>query len=338
MAQPGSAEWLDLVREEPVDPKRRIVDPHHHMWPKGEGLTWGQPYLLEDLRQDIGSGHNVTETVFIECAVAYRKNGPAALRPVGETEFAAGEAARSTATPSRIAGIIGHADLSLGDGVVEVLQAHEAAAPGLFKGIRQVVAADPSMNMGAHASRQGLLGEPKFRQGLTRLGAEGYSFEAMIFHPQLPQLIEVVRAVPGTTIVLNHLGVPLNFGSYQNRSDVKDDWRRGLRQLAECPNMVVKLGGIGMDFLFGLGWSKRELPPTSDEVVAHWADDIRWCIDTFGPNRCMFESNFPVDKGAIGYTVLWNGFQKIAARYSEAEQEALFSGNALRTYRIASRA
>lgn len=318
--------WIALTREEPVDPRRRIIDAHHHLH--------GGGYVVADLLADTGAGHNVTHTVFVETMTNYRETGPESLRPVGETEFVAAQARESGA---RIAAIVAFADLRLGAAVEDVLAAHEAAGDGRFRGIRHSTAwdASPDVPAGYMGPAPDLMADKHFRRGLTVLGELGYSFDAWLYHPQLSHLADVAEAVEGTTIVLDHLGVPLNVGPYQDREAVGVEWRKGMSRLASCQNAVVKLGGIGMDtYFFRTGWSSRARPPDSDEVVERWGDDIRWCIDTFGPSRCMFESNYPVDRDAVGYTVLWNAFQKIAAAYSDAEQDDLFVGTAARVYRI----
>jgi predicted TIM-barrel fold metal-dependent hydrolase len=320
--------WLALVHEEPVDPNRRIVDAHHHLWGEGQGLAGAPRYLSQDLLADI-NGHNVVASVYVECGIAYRSDGPEHLRPVGETGFAAGEARRSAATRAPIRGIVGHADLACDeDRLQQLLDAHARAGEGLFRGIRQLPG-------GLHGGApRNPLSEPAFARGLAQLGRNGFSFDAFAIPAQLPMLAELARATPGTTIVLNHVGMPIYRPGTDDREAVMAGWREGMRQLAACPNVFVKLGGIGMDSQFGMGWSARERPPTSDEVVAWWGADIAFCIDSFGPDRCLFESNFPVDRWAVGYTVLWNAFQKMAGGYSEHEQDALFSGTAIRAYRL----
>lgn len=315
-------EWVALTREEPLDPKRRIVDAHHHLWDDANGLGGSPAYLSQHLLADIG-GHNVVATVYAECSVAYRKDGPKHLRVVGETEFALGEARRSAGTRAPILGIVSSADLTLGPLVQETLDAHAEAGGGLFRGIRQL----PSRE-------QDLLADTALKNGVACLGRNGFSFDAFAVPAQLPALTKVVQAAPETTVVLNHIGMPIYHPETDDREDVMRLWREGMKALAPCPNLFVKLGGIGMDSQFGTGWSKQDKPPTSDQVVAWWGDDIRFCIDTFGPDRCLFESNFPVDRWAVGYTVLWNAFQKMAAGYSDAEQDALFSGAAIRAYRL----
>jgi L-fuconolactonase len=317
-----------------VDPYRRIIDCHHHMWPPGESHGTGAArYLFDDLLADRGTHHNVTDTVFIECDLRYRQDGPEALRPVGETEFMAAHARESSGGPARLSGIVAYADLTLGDAVDEVLLAHEAAGDGRFRGIRYGVYSLPAIPLGQNPPRPGLLGEEGFRRGLARLGANGFSSDVFVLHPQLPELADAARSLDETTFVLNHLGGPVNVGPFADRDEMRPMWQAGMKEVASCPNVVLKLGGVGMSLL-SPHWSSREVKPDSQEIIGHWGDDIRWCIDTFGPSRCMFESNFPVDRLLVSYDSLWNAFQHIASVYSDDEQDALFSGTAARVYRI----
>jgi predicted TIM-barrel fold metal-dependent hydrolase len=321
-------EWVSLTHEESLDPRRRIVDAHHHLWGEGQGLAGSPAYLSQHLLADM-NGHNTIASVYVECGIDYRSDGPEHLRCVGETEFAAREARRSAGTRAPILGIVSHADLALGEAKVqEVLDAHAEAGGGLFRGIRQL----PGGHGGG--SPRDLLVEPGFRAGVTQLGRNGFSLDSFAIYNRLADLAGLARETPGTTIILNHVGMPMYKPEQGPREAVMSVWREGMKALAQCPNVVVKLGGIGMDSQFGMGWTKQDKPPTSDQVVAWWGDDIRFCIDTFGPDRCLFESNFPVDRWAVGYTVLWSAFQKMAAGYSDAEQEALFSGTAIRAYRL----
>ena len=324
-----TTEWIARTHEEPLDAARRIVDAHHHLWGEGQGLAGSPAYLSQHLLADI-NGHNVVASVYVECGIGYHTDGPEHLRPVGETGFALGEARRSAATKAPILGIVSHADLGLDPAKVEeTLDAHGEAGGGLFRGIRQL----PGSHGGGGA--RDLLAEAGFRDGVVLLGRKGYSLDAFMISSQLPDFAALARQVPDTTLILNHIGMPIfRPGEGPDRADVMAGWREGMAALAQCPNALVKLGGIGMDSQFGMGWTKQENPPTSDQVVAWWGDDIRFCIDTFGPSRCMFESNFPVDRWAVGYTVLWNAFQKMAAGYSQDEQEELFSGTAIRAYRL----
>ena len=319
-------DWTALTPEEPLDPKRRIIDAHHHLWGEGEGLGGAPAYLSNDLLADI-NGHNVVGTVYVECGAGYRSAGPEELRSIGETEFAAAQARISVNTRTPIVGIVAHADLTIGHAVQSVLDAHREAGNGLFRGIRQ-------LPRSAGRPPRDLLREPALREGVARLGHNNYSFDAFAMYYQLADVAELAHEVPQTRFILNHLGVPMYRPAQDNREQIMAIWRDGLRRIATCENIHVKLGGIGMDSLFGTGWSRRDRPPSSDEVVACWGDDIRFCIDTLGPARCLFESNFPVDRRSVGYTVLWNAFQKMAARYSEDEQDALFAGTAQRVYRL----
>jgi predicted TIM-barrel fold metal-dependent hydrolase len=322
-------EWARLTVEPPLDPTRTIIDAHHHLWDRETSR-----FLADELLAYTRAGHHVTHTVFVECRAFYRQSGPEQMRPVGETEFVAGLARASEESGTRIASaIVSYADLTLGDAVEAVLDAHARAGDGRFRGVRHGVAWDAGLQI-MTMTRSGMMNEDEFRRGVARLGTCGYSFDAWAFHPQLFELADLARSAEGTTIVLNHLGGPLHIEHYADRDAVRARWRDGMRALAACPNVVVKIGGIGMDFVFGTGWSARDRPPGSNEVVARWGDDIRWVIDTFTPRRCMFESNYPVDRSSIGYTVLWNAFQKIAAGYSEDEQSALFSSTAARVYRM----
>jgi L-fuconolactonase len=326
-------DWLNQVQEVAVDPHRRIVDAHHHLWDRG-----GSTYLAAELRADTTATHNVTDTVFVECMSRYRREGPEQLRPAGEIEFVAAQAADALRLGGpNIGAVVGFADLSLGEAVEEVLIEHEQAGQGLFRGIRHATAWSASDQIeNAHTRpSESLLADPTFRAGLAVLAARGHSFDAWLFHPQIAELTSVARACPELTIILNHLGAPLAIGPYAGQKDaVRGEWQAALADLATCPNVILKLGGVGMDSYFTTGWHNRVLPPTSDEVAEFWRVDVCWCIDTFGPDRCMFESNFPVDRQTCSYPVLWNSFQKMVSTYDDQEQDELFSRTALRVYRI----
>ena len=321
-------DWLELTREEPLDSGRPMIDAHHHLWREGEGLGGMPGYLSEDLLADV-AGHNIVGSVYVECGVGYRRDGPEQLRSVGETEFAAAQACVSMKTRTPIVGIVGQVDLALGHAVQDVLDAHEEAANGLLRGVRQQLA------RGGHLPRSSA-NERAVREGISRLARNDYSLDVFALSTQLADLAKLAGVAPQTRVILNHLGVPVYRPPEARREEIMARWRDDLRLIAGFDNIFVKLGGIGMDSLFGTGWSKRDRPASSDEIVAFWGDDIRFCIDTFGPSRCLFESNFPVDRRSFSYTVLWNAFQKIALRYSRAEQDALFAGTAQRAYRLSS--
>jgi predicted TIM-barrel fold metal-dependent hydrolase len=333
-ATPGTAEWLALVEEDVVEPARRIVDPHHHLWRDRRG----RPYLLADLHGDTGSGHAVEKTVFVECGASYRTEGPEHLRPVGETEFVASIAEASGAAPgaARIAGIVSHADLTRGDAVVEVLDAHVEAGRGLFRGIRHSGARDPHPEALTIPGRapEGLWLRDDFRRGLAVLGERGFTFDSWHYHHQNAAFVDLARSVPGTTMVLDHFGTPLGVGPYaDSREPIFERWREDIAQIADCSNVVAKLGGLAMPDN-GFGWNRRATPATSDELVEEQAPYYMHTIACFGPERCMFESNFPVDKLSISYRVLWNALKKIAADFSEEEKQSLFHGTAERVYSL----
>ncbi len=324
--------WLESVVEEIVDPGRRIVDPHHHFFARSSHFP---RYDLETLRKDAAS-HNVEQTVYLQCWEGHREDGPEHLRPVGETEWVNGIAERGRQQPggTQIGGMVGTTDLR-DPRVREVLEAHRAASP-LFRGIRQPAAwdADPSIMRMPGIDDANVYGDPRFRAGVAALAEMGFSLDAYHYHTQTPHLTALARAVPQATIVLDHLGTPLGVGAYAGRrQEIFAEWKRGLAELATCPNVAMKLGGLAMPWN-GFGFESRPKPPTSDEIVAAQGDYYRYAIDTFGPARCMFESNFPVDKCALSYAVLWNAFKKIAAPYTEAERDGLFHGTACRVYRL----
>jgi predicted TIM-barrel fold metal-dependent hydrolase len=327
-------QWLGQVKEAILEPALPICDPHHHLWDHP-----GRRYLLEELLADTGSGHHVVATVFVECMSMYRAGGPEAARPVGETEFVNGVAAMSASgrygTTRVAAGIVGFADLTLGDRVGAVLDAHQAASPR-FRGIRHAAGWDASEQVrNSHTNPPpGLLGDARFRQGFAELGRRGLSFDAWLYHPQLAELTGLATAFPDTAIVLDHLGGPLGIGPYENRrAEVFTYWKAAIRELARCRNVVAKLGGLVMP-INGFGFHRRDRPATSTELVDATRDWYLHAIECFGPDRCMFESNFPVDKASGSYHVLWNAFKRLTAGFAEAERAALFHDTAARVYRL----
>ncbi len=336
MAPLAQGDWLAQVNEEILEPDLPICDAHHHLWDHP-----GNRYLLDELLQDAGSGHNVVSSVFVECMSMYRAEGPQPLRCVGETEFVQGIAAMSASGAygaMRVAsGIVGMADLSLGGAVRDVLQAHLAASGNRFRGIRHAAGWDASpeiRNSHTHPPA-GLLGSSAFAQGFAELAPLGLSFDAWLYHPQLPELTELARAFPDTTIVLDHFGGPLGIGPYAGRADaVFADWRQSIDELARCPNVVAKLGGLQMA-INGFAWHKQALPPDSQQLATATRRYHLHAIEKFGVQRCMFESNFPVDKLSCSYAVLWNSFKRIVADFSPDEKAALFHDTATRVYRLA---
>jgi L-fuconolactonase len=326
---PGTQEWLDLVVEDVVEPELPIVDPHHHLWPTGGALAYG----LTELHADTGDGHLVEQTVFVECHAAYRSGDPL-FAPVGETEFVAGEA---MSDPARlISGIVAHADLR-SPRLDEVLDAHDEAGRGLFRGIRHALAHahHPEVLMIPGRAEAGLSRDPAFRAGVARLGERGLTYDTWHYHYQNQELLELALAVPTTTIVLDHFGTPLGVGPYESqREEIFEQWKVDIAAIARCENVVAKIGGLAMPDN-GFGWNTAERPPTSDEFVAAQGRYYQHAIDCFGPERCMFESNFPVDRYSLSYRTVWNAFKKLTAGFTATERTAMFSGTARRVYRLA---
>jgi L-fuconolactonase len=328
--------WLAQRREAAIDPDLPIVDPHHHLWDRGSR------YLFDEFRADFESGHKVLATVFVQCDAMYRTDGDPDYAPVGETEFVNGIAAMSASGdygPTRVAaGIVGFAELRLGARVDAVLEAHLRAAGDRFRGLRgrSVWDADQTIKGSSRDFPRGLLLDSAFREGYGRLAAHGLTFDSWLFHPQIPELADLAGKFPETPVILDHIGAPLEVGVYAGKRDeVFADWRRNLKALAERPNVNVKLGGLAMHlFGFNLDVAHRRAPASSEELAALWRPYIETCIGLFGVGRCMFESNFPVDKRGASYAVLWNAFKRIAHSYSGAEKAALFKDTACRVYRL----
>jgi L-fuconolactonase len=334
---PIRPEWLAKGREPPLRPELPIIDAHHHLWDRP-----GWRYLFEGYLADIsGSGHAVRATVYMQAQAMYRADGPRALRVVGETEFANGVAAMAASGqygPVRVcAGIVGHADLRLGAAVEDVLEQHIRAGGGRFRGIRHLTTwdADQTLMNPLSTGPPGLLADAEFRAGFARLAPLGLSYDAWLFHPQIGELTGLAQAFPETTIVLDHCGGVLGIGAYAGRRDeVFAQWAGSVRGLAGCPNVFVKLGGLGMR-INGFGFEAGEVPPSSRHLAQAWRPYIETCIEAFGPARCMFESNFPVDKGSYGYGTLWNAFKRLTWNSSDDEIAALFGGTAARIYAVA---
>ncbi|MFM9927611.1 amidohydrolase family protein [Variovorax sp. H27-G14] len=328
------ADWLALHSEDILDPAQPIVDAHHHLWAL-PGATYLRPQLLEDL----DSGHDIRATVFVDCHSHYLSSGPAALRPTGETAFVVAQAPADDATRGGLcAAIVGWADLMLGEQVSPVLEAHMQAGQGRFRGIRS----RPTWHDDAevHPSREGsagLLREPALQRGARALGAMGLSLDLWIYHTQLDDVAHLAAHCPDTTLVLNHCGGPLGNGPFTHRrAEVFDDWRQRIRSLASHPQVHIKLGGLAMPRM-GFGLELAQRPLDSSALAAAWAPYFETCIEAFGTQRCMFESNFPVDKTGCSYAVLWNAFKRVAAGCSASERTDLFMRTATRTYGMAQR-
>jgi predicted TIM-barrel fold metal-dependent hydrolase len=327
-------QWLAQLSEAAIEPDLPIIDPHHHLWLHGQ-----EAYFLPELLADTDSGHRVIATVFVECRAMYRAGASLETRSLGETEFVNGVAAMSASglfgATRACAAIVGNVDLQLGDRAQAALEAHLAVSGGRFKGIRNVSAWHASGLRATSANPPpGLLLDAEFRRGFAALARLGLSFDAWMVHTQLGDFLDLAKAFPETTLVLDHVGGPLGIGPYVGKRDaVFTEWRQSIREIARCPNVHIKLGGLGMHTP-GFDFHRQALPPTSESLAQAWRPYIETCIEAFGAKRAMFESNFPVDKGTCSYTALWNAFKRIAAGYSAHEKSDLFCNTAARVYRI----
>ena len=327
----GDDAWLAPVQEPALDPQRRICDAHHHLWPQKVA------YLLPELLADTASGHRVVSTVFVECGADYGRDDPPDEAFVKETEFVEAIAAQTAQAETKVAAaIVSRADLCRGAAVRDVLEAHRAASPR-FVGIRHVTAVDPRDQ--AHRSHTsptpGLMADPRFREGFAELERLGLRFDAWLYHTQIDELRDLAEAFPGVTIVLDHFGGPLGCGDWARRRDaVFRDWRDAISRIAACPNVVAKLGGLAMP-VNGFDWHERDRPPGSEELADATRPFYLHTIEAFGPARCLFESNFPVDRVSCSYAVLWNSFKRLVADFSESEKDALFHDTAARVYGLA---
>ena len=328
-------EWLELISEDTLAPAQPICDPHHHLWDHPN-----HRYLLDELLLDTNSGHKIASTVFVECGSMFRQDGPPNMRPVGETEFVQGVAAMSASggygDTKVAAGIVSFADLTAGDAVKPVLEAHIAASPNRFRGIRHAAGWDASpvvRNSHTHPP-QSLYLQEDFRQGFAWLNKLNLSFDAWFYHTQLDEFIDLANAFPETIIIMDHFGGPLGIGPYAGKQhEIFAYWQKRIELLGRCPNVYAKLGGINMK-ANGFDWHKRKQPPSSEELADATAHYYHHVIEHFGSSRCMFESNFPVDKSSCSYNVLWNTFKRIAKKYTAADQRALLHDTAVQAYQL----
>ena len=330
--------WLDRVDEAILDPELPICDPHHHLWDFRPGGTVESRYLMDDILADVGCGHNVVSTVFIECGTLFDASKSKALAVGGETEFVNGIAAMSASGlygQCRIAaGIVGTAYLSEGDSVAQVLDRQIAAGNGRFRGIRQAASWDASPAVENHRTNPpaDLYSEEKFREGFAHLGPRNLTFEGWCYHTQIRSLARLARDFPDTTIILDHFGGPIGVGPYAGKRDeVFSQWKASIEVLSQSPNVMAKLGGLGMPVM-GFGWHERETPPTSSEFLEPTRPYFEYMLECFGVERCMFQSNFPVDKVSVSYKVLWNAFKRLSAGFTDDERASLFHDTAARVY------
>jgi len=332
---PIREDWLELRQEPVLEPDLPIVDAHHHLWDRQTGR-----YLMDELGRDIASGHRVVSTVYVECRSMLRRDGPEGMKPVGEVEFASGMAAMSASGaygPTKCCeAIVGGADLTLGDELAPVLENMVQVSGGRLRGIRNPLAWHESTEVSSSpvTPPRDLMFNPMFQRGVKLLARFGLSLDAWVYHTQLDELYELAHGVPDVIVVIDHFGGPIGVGPHTDKRElVRDQWARGLKRLASLPNTRIKLGGAGMK-VFGFDFASSERPPSSEELATAWHPYFETCIESFGPDRCMFESNFPVDKGMFSYGVLWNAFKRLAGSMSANEKAALFSQTASSTYRL----
>lgn len=328
--------WLAQVQETTLEPGLPICDPHHHLWDKREGRVQRR-YLIDEIVADVSSGHNIVSTVFIEHLSMFRADGPDEMKYVGEVEFANGIAAMAASglygKTKVSAGIVGFADLTTGSRVKAVLEAEMAAAPDRFRGIRCTGAWDPDPRI-ARAEKPGLYLDRAFREGFAQIAPLGLTFDMTSRFPQLLECADLARAFPGTSIILNHVGGIAGIGAYAGRQqEIFQTWRTGMTELATCPNITVKLGGLAMGYC-GFGFHERPKPPTSQQLAEVTRPYYETVIELFGADRCMFESNFPVDKVGCSYNVLWNSFKRITQNASASDKAKLYHDTAARVYRL----
>ena len=326
--------WLELTQEDVLDPDLPICDPHHHLWDKP-----GDRYMIDEISRDVGSGHNIVQTVFVEVDAMYRISEPEEMRPIGESEWVRGIGAQSDSGlygRTKVAtGIVGYANLNLGARVEPVLEAMESVSSGRFRSVRHTCSWDEYEPLRSHRSGwPGMMAETKFREGLSKLIDRGHSFDALVYHPQLSELTELVDAFPNGVFVLNHIGRPLGVGPYQGHRDkVYEVWKKDMAKLAERSNVLVKVGGLG-NRVSGFGWDTQPEPPNSQELVEKTSPYYLYTIEVFGPERCMFESNFPVDKNSYSYKTIWNSFKRMTQGFSSTEKTWLFHDTAAKAYRL----
>ena len=333
----GGNDWLALTQEPTLEPGLPICDPHHHFWDHRPGSVPYQRYLIHELNADIYAGHNVRSTVFLEARSMYRPDGPVEMRPVGEVEFVQGLAAASASgvygSSRAAAAIIGAADLKLGGNVATVLEALQVASPNRFRGIRHNVTWSPDPELDNRESEE-IMANSSFREGAKVLAQKGLVLDVMLSFPQMREFADFAKSVPDLPIILNHIGALSRVGIYANREDeVRAEWQRGIDAAAACPNVTIKLGGLGMPRM-GFGWHTRDVPIGSEELAADMAPWINYCIEKFGPSRSMFESNFPPDKVSYSYNVMYNAFKRLCQGYSQSERAAMLHDTATRVYGI----
>ncbi|MCA8927335.1 MAG: amidohydrolase family protein [Alphaproteobacteria bacterium] len=324
--------WLAKLQEDILEPDLPIIDPHHHLWMRN-----GYRYLIPEFMEDAASGHNIVSTVFAECHSMYRPDGPEAERPLGETEFIVGCAAMAASGafgPARAcAAMFGRVEMTLGAAVRPLLERHLERSAGRFKGVRYSTGWDANERIPNVAPARHMLIDPAVVEAAGVLADMNLTLDVWLYHPQLADVAALADKLPNLAIVLNHVGSPILGGPYRDKGEeVFRDWQQGIADLGQRANVYCKLGALPIRMPGST--ADRSLPPGSEEIAAAWGPWMRACIDAFGPARCMFESNFPVQKRWSSYQTTWNAFKRMAADASAAEKADLFAGAATRAYRL----
>lgn len=324
---------LATLQEAALEPDLPIIDTHHHIWfDSAIPAAPYPPYLLEDLIRDTSGGHNIVATVFAECSAEYWSDVPEHLAPVGETEWVAKQR-----RPDRgeLAGIIAHADLRLGSRIGEVLDAHQKVGGETFKGIRNRAAWDDNFRFppGKYEIIPGILLTDAAADAMAELARRDLIFEAWVYHHQLDDFRQLAARRPNMRFVLDHMGCPLAVGPYADkRPDVLAEWRAGVSRLAELDNVFFKIGGLGLfPAIHPDVWAE---PRSSEYLADYWRPEVLFAIETFTPERCVMESDFPVDAPLFTYGTFWNTAKRITAPFSEAERRLMFHDTALSLYRL----
>ena len=327
-------EWLAQVAEPAVEPELPVIDPHHHLWDVESAF-----YHAPELVADVNSGHRVLATVFVECKAHFDADAPAGFAPVGETRFAVAQAQDAARLPrghaGLVQGIVAYGDPFAADPQA-VLEAHLEAGQGRMRGVRVRAAwhADPAFAAPHGGPDEHTIDSPELDRYCAMLAEMGLVLDLWVYHTQLDQAAALARRHPKLAIVLNHCGGPLGIGPYANRCvEVREAWSRSLAGVASNDNVTVKIGGLAMPRT-GLSFADAAKPPTGFELVERWTPYVRTCIDLFGAERSMFESNFPVDKGSTNYVSVWNAFKILCAGYPAAARRALLAGTANRVYAL----
>ena len=289
-------------------------------------------YLPADYAMD-AAGLPITHVVHVEAEWRDREG----LGPVGETRWLNDLFVGSAI---KLGGIVGFVELERAD-AADLIAAHKQAS-ARFAGVRQMLAFDLDQGIMRFCPRPYLSRDSHWLKGLSLLEQHHLSFDAWFFHHQLDELVVLAKAFPGITFVLDHMGTPIGvggqFASYGRTESARDvtlrTWQMHLHELAELPNVMVKLSGLFMPVV-GWGYEHRDTPPTQEELLNTAGPLFDFVLQTFGVDRCMFASNFPMDKVSLSLSQLYQFYGALVAHYPEESRRKLFHDNAARIYRIA---